>query len=51
MRFPYHPGFPLFHLLFLDHVQQGVMKGREEYGGLDVLVKKHTVVQFLQDVD
>lgn len=50
--FPYHSDIStLFHLVFVDHVQHGVMESREEYGGLDVHVKEHAVVQFLQNVD
>lgn len=49
--FPYHSVISLFHHVFVDYVQHGVMESREEYGGLDVLVKEHAVVQFLQNVD
>lgn len=46
---PYHP-FTSVPLIVFKHVQHGIVQGREEHGGLNLLVEEHAGVHFLQYV-
>lgn len=41
--FPYHHAFH-FALVFSQNMQHGIMEGREEDGGLNVVVEEHAAV-------
>lgn len=50
LKLSYHSIVSLVHPLLIKHVQHCVMEGREEDRSLDLIIKEHAVVQFLQDV-